>query len=183
MESVDLEGIESLDTVKAILPSAITTFDKFAQLALSDECWLALVSDILHNSKFIELQHCKHHRGMSRLDHCIHVSYSCYLYCKRHNLACTRIAARGGLLHDFFLYDYSACRGLRRHWLHGLFHPRFALLNAVGEFVLSGSERNVILRHMFPLTPIPPTNTASWLVVWFDKVWAMREYGLMPVHV
>lgn len=159
----------------------VVTFDKIAQLALSDVSWLALVSDILANPKFAELRHCKHHRGMSRLDHCIHVSYSCFRFCRRHNLSCIETAARGGLLHDFFLYDYGGRDGMNHRFTHGFSHPRDALDNASSEFTLSGSERNVILRHMFPLTLIPPTNVAGWLVTWFDKVWAVREYGRLPV--
>lgn len=150
--------------------------DVKAQLALKDKNWVTLVSDILSNQNYLQLCYCKHHRGMKRIDHCIHVSYSCYMFCVKHNLRCLRDAVRGALLHDFFLYDYSTEKGIKKHSLHAIFHPRIAYLNAKKEFALTKIEKMVILRHMFPATIIPPTRLASWLVVFYDKVWAIKEY-------
>lgn len=156
---------------------SVSTADEKANLALQDENWVSLVSDILANKRYLQLCHCKHHRGMSRIDHCIHVSYSCYLFCVHWHLRCIRDAVRGALLHDFFLYNYAEERALTKHRLHAWFHPRVACNNAMEEFSLTKTEKMVILRHMFPATIVPPTKVASWLVVIFDKVWAIREYA------
>ena len=62
---------------------------------------------------------------------------------------------RGALLHDYFLYDWHDPDP--SHRLHGFRHPYFALARAEEDFELTSRERNIIVRHMFPLVPVPPT--------------------------
>ena len=62
---------------------------------------------------------------------------------------------RGALLHDYFLYDWHDPDP--SHRLHGFRHPFFALARAEEDFELTSRERNIIVRHMFPLVPVPPT--------------------------
>ena len=81
---------------------------------------------------------------------------------------------RGALLHDYFLYDWHY-DGDGSHKLHGFTHPRRALMNALQDFELNEVERNSILRHMFPLTPIPPKYIEGYLVTMADKISATRE--------
>ena len=52
---------------------------------------------------------------------------------------------------------------------HGFTHPRRALENACLHFQLTDEEQNIILRHMWPLTPVPPTSAAGFAIVWADK--------------
>jgi len=80
---------------------------------------------------------------------------------------------RGALLHDYFLYDWHIKDPARP--LHGLHHPEAALRNAETEFELSEIERNIILRHMFPLTLIPPVYAESILVCVVDKFCSVCE--------
>lgn len=80
---------------------------------------------------------------------------------------------RGALLHDYFLYDWHEKE--EWHRLHGFRHPYFALRNASRDFKLSRIEENVILRHMFPLTPIPPSCREAWIVCMADKYCSARE--------
>ncbi len=88
---------------------------------------------------------------------------------------------RGALLHDFFLYDrhnkdepdYKPINGM---W-HLLTHPTQAWKNAKSKYPsLSKTEKDIIKRHMFPLTIIPPITKAGWLVCFFDKVIALSDY-------
>ena len=81
------------------------------------------------------------------------------------------ILVRAALLHDYFLYDWHLPHGK----LHGFFHPKIALENAKKDFLLSIREENTILRHMFPLTPIPPKFLEGWIVCICDKICAVRE--------
>ena len=37
-------------------------------------------------------------------------------------------------------------------------------------------EQDMILRHMFPLIPIPPKTAAGWLLCFYDKVAALSDY-------
>lgn len=80
---------------------------------------------------------------------------------------------RGALLHDYFLYDWHV-RDPERP-LHGFYHPKAALKNASADFHLNPRERNIIRRHMFPLTLVPPTTKEGLLVCLADKLCALRE--------
>lgn len=84
-----------------------------------------------------------------------------------------RSLVRGALLHDYFLYDWHDKN--KEHSLHGFFHPKTALNNAKFDYLLTQREENIISRHMFPLTPVPPTCREAWLVCVADKYCAVRE--------
>jgi len=77
------------------------------------------------------------------------------------------------LLHDYFLYDWHDPDP--SHRLHGFRHPFFALARAEEDFELTPRERNIIVRHMFPLVPVPPTCREAWIVCLADKWCALRE--------
>lgn len=78
----------------------------------------------------------------------------------------------GALLHDYFLYDWHDGKG--RHF-HGFTHPECAKRNAEMDYTLSPRVKNIIARHMFPLTPVPPTCTEAWIVCIADKICAIEE--------
>ena len=84
-----------------------------------------------------------------------------------------RSLVRGALLHDYFLYDWHEKDG--GHRLHGFRHPAFALYNASKDFSLNRKERNIIARHMFPLTVLPPRCLEAWIVCFVDKYCAFSE--------
>ena len=91
------------------------------------------------------------------------------LHVKLHHM----VLIRGALLHDYFLYDWHEKD--RRHCLHGLRHPRLAMRNACEDYELTKREKNIILRHMFPLTVVPPTCREAWIVCLADKICAVLE--------
>ena len=84
-----------------------------------------------------------------------------------------RSMIRGALLHDFFLYDWHAPEPTHR--LHGITHPKKALQNAERLFSLNDIERDIIRKHMFPLTLFPPKYRESLLVCLVDKFCAVEE--------
>jgi len=98
---------------------------------------------------------------------------SCQIAWKLHLNVTYPSLIRGALLHDYFLYDWH--ERSRDHRLHGFFHPRRALKNAREDFELTSIESDIILRHMFPLNPVPPKYLESWIVCIADKVCTMRE--------
>lgn len=84
-----------------------------------------------------------------------------------------RSLLRGALLHDYFLYDWHDPEPWHR--LHGFRHPFFALARAEDDFDLTPRERNIIVRHMFPLVPVPPMYREAWIVCLADKWCALHE--------
>ena len=102
------------------------------------------------------------------------MSYLSYLFCKKHGLD-ARAAARGGLLHDLFLYDWHFYRRRKGERLHGFEHPKKALANASALFSLTWKEREIILRHMWPLTITPPRCREAYVIVAYDKYCSLME--------
>jgi uncharacterized protein len=84
-----------------------------------------------------------------------------------------RAAARGGLLHDLFLYDWRTTTLDRGR--HGFVHPRLALENASRIYSLNELEKDIIMKHMFPLTLQPPKYKESLVVCMVDKFCAVEE--------
>lgn len=123
----------------------------------------------------------QHAKGVSTYDHCCLVAYSSFRICAALGLD-ARSAARGGLLHDLFLYNWQD-RILRTARDHVFNHPLYALENAEARFVLNDTERDIIATHMWPL----PLNRfyrrwESLVVSCMDKACALAELmGLVPL--
>lgn len=132
---------------------------------------LPFVQDILNNHDFKSLKNFTHHGKTSCYHHTLSVAKVAYIiafYLRLDYVAATR----GALLHDFFLYNWRT-DGPR---LHGFRHPRIALNNASKHFVLGPKEKDSILRHMWPLTPLPPRYLESWIVCIADKLVSTKDY-------
>lgn len=84
-----------------------------------------------------------------------------------------RSLVRGALLHDYFLYDWHE-KGQGRRF-HGFTHPGVALKNADRDFDLNEIEKDIIVKHMFPLTPFLPSHRESFIVSLADKWCALAE--------
>lgn len=114
------------------------------------------------------------HADVSTLEHCISVAYvSLWFSEKLHWRVDRRSLIRGALLHDFFLYDWHLKSD--RKGLHGFTHPKAALENAEKRFRLNDCERDIIIKHMWPLTPVPPRYRESVLVGAADKYCSLVE--------
>ena len=133
-----------------------------------DREYMECVSDILEHPVFNRLDEFTQHAGSSRRDHCIQVSYLAYTICKKRGLDYVS-AARAGLLHDLFLYDWKDVYRRFGGLYHGFDHPKAALENAEKYFELNEKERNIILRHMFPLTLIPPRYAEGLVINYADE--------------
>lgn len=132
---------------------------------------LPFVQDILHNEDFQSLRRYTHHGTTTCYHHTLEVAWLAYrlaIALKLDHVAATR----GALLHDFFMYNWRT-GGPR---LHGFRHPRIALNNASKHFVLGPKEKDSILRHMWPLTPLPPRYPESWIVTVADKIVSTMDY-------
>lgn len=130
------------------------------------------VKDIINNPDFLKLNDFTQHIKTSRLQHSINVAYYSFLVCKFLGLD-YRSAARGGLLHDFYLYDWR--KEKQPEGYHAKAHAIVALRNAKKITSLNKVERNSILRHMWPLTLVPPIYPESIIVSLMDKYCATFE--------
>ncbi|RHP26673.1 HD domain-containing protein [Clostridium sp. AM27-31LB] len=107
--------------------------------------------------------------------HSVSVAYmSCYI-AEKYNLSVDYYSLiTGALLHDYFLYDWHDKEdGHKRP--HGFYHPSAALANAERDFEINSRTKNIIKRHMFPLTPIPPVCLEGWVVCIADKICSTKE--------
>lgn len=132
--------------------------------------------DILTSPLFARLRAFRHHGEVTVYEHCYRVARLSVWLAKglrvRYN---ARSLVRGALLHDYYLYDWHEKDA--SHRLHGLFHPKKAMLNARRDFGTGKAEDEIILRHMFPLTPIPPRTREALLVSAADKLSTFLEYS------
>ncbi|MGQ9842249.1 MAG: HD domain-containing protein [Spirochaetota bacterium] len=132
---------------------------------------LPFVQDILHNKDFQSLQRFTHHGTTTCYQHTVDVAWLVYTLSKLLKLDYSE-ATRGALLHDFFMYNWRT----GGPGLHGFRHPRIALNNASKHFIVSHKVKDSILRHMWPLTPIPPRYPESWIVMVADKIVSTMDY-------
>ncbi|MFZ5754310.1 MAG: HD domain-containing protein [Bacillota bacterium] len=130
------------------------------------------VWDLLSNETVWQMNRFRHHYIVSRLEHSLNVSYYSYIICAALGLDC-KAAARGGLLHDFFLYDWRVEN--LPEGKHAFVHPRIALKNAEVLVPLKEKERDIILKHMWPLTWQLPRYPESCIVCLVDKGCALLE--------
>lgn len=135
------------------------------------------VQDLLDNKMVMALHNYEQHGGNSRLKHSLNVSYISYFICKKWRFDYVS-AARGGLLHDFYLYDWRDTKINKPHKgiLHGMIHPRDALKNANEHFVLNKREQDIIRKHMWPLTISLPKYKESYVIMAIDKYCAAAEF-------
>ena len=125
--------------------------------------------DNVRFSVFREFQ--GHHYSTTCYQHCINVSYYNYLVCRKLGLN-SRSAARAGLLHDLFLYDWRDREKKKGEMPHGMTHPKVALNNAKQHFEIGKREEDMIVKHMWPLTLKFPKYAESYVI---RMIWRYRE--------
>lgn len=133
-------------------------------------------SDILDSENFDRTKDYIQHGNMTVNSHCINVAKYSLAISKKLHIPCNqRELVRGALLHDYFLYDWhdKYHRDIRR--LHGFYHPGIALRNAAKEYELTKREQDIIKKHMWPLTIVPPQCREAWIVTMADKYCSLLE--------
>lgn len=154
---------------------------------LMDPGYMECVADILDHPVFQSMDQYIQHGTTTCKCHCIQVSYLAYKLCKR-------FGETGGALREqgFSMIFYTT--GTRTpetgDHFHGFTHPRTAMENAKQYFELTDEEKDTILRHMWPLTPVPPSTRAGYAVTFADKMCCLEEtkatvkrYAAVPGHL
>lgn len=137
--------------------------------------------DILTSEKYNRSRSFIQHGRQSVFQHSIDVArMSIYLSRKLPFKFKEKEIVRGALLHDYFLYDWHNRKiRLRKPGdikkLHGFTHPGIAMRNADRDFGLSEGEKEIIRKHMWPLTFSPPMCREAWVVTMADKVCSLKE--------
>lgn len=145
-----------------------------------EELYAEIVDEYIKDHEWLQLMAYKHHKNTTRLMHCMHVSYLCFLQAYRHKWD-YESAAIGGLLHDFCLFnkgDYTI-KHYRDIWC--FYHPQEALKMAEAKYTLSDVTKDVIAKHMFPVAFSFPKHRETWLIAYWDKYCAVREFLHRPI--
>lgn len=130
------------------------------------------IDEFFNEIKVKRLDNFDQHFRTSRLQHSINVSYYSFLIARKIG-ADPRAAARAGLLHDLYWYDWH---NTSTPQLHAFLHPRLAVRNASRMVEdLSKREADAILKHMWPLYPGFPKYKESFAVTLADKYAAALE--------
>lgn len=157
--------------------------DKLAEMewlrkreCLRDRAYMECVYDIMNSKPFQKMHDYIQHGTTTTLEHCISVSYMSYKISRVYGLDYVS-AARGALLHDLFLYDWHTHRQETGNHFHGFTHPVVALHNAMKYYHLNETEKDIIKKHMWPLTVIPPKTMEGYVVMYADKYCSLMETG------
>lgn len=133
-----------------------------------------IIQDLVSNKTVQKMKLYKQHYDTSCFEHCKNVAYYSYLLCKKYHLDYVSVA-RAGMLHDLFLYDWRL-RQDGRKGLHAFTHPKTALTNATKLFTLNKKEKDIILKHMWPVTFFHfPKYKESYIITLVDKYCAIQE--------
>ena len=138
-----------------------------------DEEFLDIIKDIIENDEVKKMKNYRQHADTSCYEHCYNASYYCFLIAKKLHWDYKSVA-RAAMLHDLFLYDWRK-RENDRKGFHAFTHGNTACQNACKLFNLTEKEQNIIKRHMFPVTLIPPKSKEGLLLTLVDKYCGLIE--------
>jgi len=130
------------------------------------------IEELLQHDMVMELDNYIHHYCFTRLKHSLDVAYFSFFVAKLLHWDC-RSVARAGLLHD--LFHYIRKEENFGNSSHTKVHPALALENAKNICDLNKVEEDIILKHMWLATPVPPRYKEGYIVTFVDKFCAVTE--------
>ncbi|MBR3768042.1 MAG: hydrolase [Clostridia bacterium] len=138
-----------------------------------DPDFFSYIGDLYCTEEVQSMRAYPQHSDVNRLDHIRAVTYMSYILSKKFSLD-IKAASRAALLHDLVYYDWHDADFSHRP--HGFRHPAFAVFNArLLNPDITKKEERIILRHMWPLTPLPPSSKEGFIVTFSDKYCASME--------
>lgn len=140
---------------------------------LEDKEYMVLIFDLLNHEKVQKMKQYRQHYNINCFDHCLFVSYNTYLICKKCHLDYIS-AARAGILHDLFLYDWRK-RENGRTGHHAFTHGMTAYKQASTFLDLNEKEKDMIIKHMWPVTLAIPKYKETFIMTLVDKYFAVAE--------
>ena len=133
-----------------------------------------IIKDITENSNVTALKDHIQHINSSRYAHCEEVALYTFLICKKLKLDYIS-ATRGAMLHDFYFYNWRNKHVEGQKKFHLFRHPRIALENALDIFDLNDMEKDIIIKHMWPVTIAIPKYKETFILSLVDKYFAIAE--------
>ena len=149
---------------------------------LSDSFYYECVSDIICAPEIERLKEITHHISTTRYQHCLNVSYYGFIICNKLKLD-ARSAARAGLMHDMFYYDRKQFNSAREkgQLKHSIVHSFMACENASQITEISEKEKDMIEKHMWPVTRSKPKFKETYIITFVDKYCAILEFCIPKV--
>lgn len=132
-----------------------------------------IIKPIITNETVQQMKNFRQHYETSCFEHCYMAAYYCYLICKKFHLD-YKSATRAAMLHDLFLYDWREKRPDRKG-LHAFTHGKKACENACKLFDLNKKEKDIIIKHMWPVTISLPKSLEGFVLTFVDKYCAISE--------
>lgn len=138
----------------------------------NDEEFQSIIKELINNDTVQQMKNFRQHYNTTCFEHCYTAAYYCYSICKKYNLD-YKSATRATMLHDLFLYDWR--KKTDRHGLHAFTHGKLACENACKLFDLNEKEKDIIIKHMWPVTISFPSSIEGFVLTLVDKYCAMSE--------
>ena len=132
-----------------------------------------IIKDIVSNDTVLSMKKYRQHFSTNCFEHSYNVARMCYNIAKKFKLDYISIT-RAGMLHDLFLYDWRDPK-VDRKGFHAFTHGECACRNAKKIFNLSEKEQDMIKKHMWPVTLIPPKSIEGFVLTFVDKYCAVKE--------
>lgn len=134
--------------------------------------YMECVRDLLEDADVQAMDNISQHvKSINCLKHSVFVSYLSFLMCRKFGLDYVS-ASRAGLLHDMHLCDWNEKNINNIQKLR--IHPAMAYRNA-SKFGLNELEKDIILKHMWPVTIKMPRHRESFIVNLADKICTIAE--------
>lgn len=143
------------------------------ELSNNDEEFQRIIKELINNGTVQEMKNYRQHYETTCFDHCYMAAYYCYLICKKYHLD-YKSATRSAMLHDLFLYDWRV-RQPDRKGFHAFTHGKKACENACKLFDLNEKEKDMIIKHMWPVTIEFPKSIEGFILTLVDKYCALSE--------
>lgn len=130
------------------------------------------VARLNQETAFMQLKAYTHHHHTSTYYHSIGVAYFSLWVIRLLRIQCDEEElVYGALLHDYYLYDCHQ----KGESFHLFRHSAISAANAKRDWKINKVQENMIKRHMFPLTLVPPRYKQSVVVSLVDKGCALYE--------
>lgn len=163
--------------MQELIVKDILLSEKNKKELLNKQEFFDIISDLVFLEPVQEMKKYRQHFNTSCFDHCLEVSYWSYLICKKLKLD-YKSMARAALLHDLFLYDWRGSKKrLQLSKFHAFIHPYIAYENASKICDLNDVEKDIILKHMWPVNPLKfPKYKESFIITITDKLSSINSF-------